>query len=281
MGILHRVNLRPLSKTLSDGFLTSPRHLSRFIRQSLSEDGSAFQVRLVGSSGLAALNEPIKIFKYLFEEDSFLQDKFLRKNSRVLDHGCGVGRFSVVLRAAGKHPKNLIGVDVLEDCISNYKNIAQARSFSVRDKSIVDWVGEEYFDASISYSVFSHLPLDKAKSTLDDLFSATSKKGIIVLTIWNHRLISRLKSTGSSSNNYWWENLKKTIGKFGEGELENAGYLFAPNSGGDGLPAEIYGDMVYSDKFFKSMAEEIGWGIRATINDDSLTPQTIIVLEKF
>ena len=151
----------------------------------------------------------------------------------MLDHGCGFGRFSVVLRACGKLPKNLMGVDVLEDCISNYRNIAQARSFSVREKKFVDWVGEEYFDASISYSVFSHLPLEKAKAALDDLFSATRKEGIIVLTIWNHRLLGRLKSTGpSSSNNYWWENLKKTIGKFGVGKLENAGHLFAPNSGG-------------------------------------------------
>jgi hypothetical protein len=73
MGILQRVNLRPLSKTISDGFLKSPRHLSRFIKQSQSGDGAAFQVRLVGSSGLAALNEPIKIFKYLFREDNFLK----------------------------------------------------------------------------------------------------------------------------------------------------------------------------------------------------------------
>ncbi len=275
------MNLRSASKSLSNDSLRSPRQLSPFIKQSQTEAGAAFQVRLVGSSGLAALTEPLKIFKYLFEADSLLQNKFLANSSHVLDHGCGVGRFSVVLRAYGKNPKNLKGVDVLDDCIRNYKEIVRAESFSVRDKKIVDWVGDGYFDSSISYSVFSHLPLDKAKSTLEDIFSSTRKDGIIVLTIWNHRLLNYLNSTDhSSSNNYWWENLKKTIGKFGVAELESTGYIFAPNSGGDGLPAEIYGDMVYSEKYFETMAKEIGWSTRATINDDSLTLQTIVVLEK-
>ena len=281
MGIFQRITAGPFSKDLATGSLKSPRQLSPFIKQSKTADGAAFQVRLVGSSGLAALSEPLKIFKHLFESDSYLQTKFLSKGSRVLDHGCGVGRFSVVLRAFGKSPKNLMGVDVLDECIRNYQEIVRSQSFSVRDKKIVDWVGNDYFDSSISYSVFSHLPLDKAKSTLNDLFSSTRIGGVIVLTIWNHRLLNYLGSTDhSSSNNYWWENLKKTIGKFGVGELENIGYLFAPNSGGDGLPAEIYGDMVYSEEYFESMAKEIGWSVRSTINDDSLTLQTVVVLEK-
>lgn len=263
------------------GIREVPPAIIPFINQSKDQNGAEFQVRLVGSSGFAALGEPVRILDFLFKLDDSIQRKFLSKSTNVLDHGCGVGRFSVVLRAYGKHHDRMLGVDVLEDCVNNYREIVTADAMSVLNQEIVDCVGANYFDATISYSVFTHLPLTKAIATLSDLYNGTRSGGIIVLTIWNERLLNYLWSDNySSSNGFWWENLRQTIGKYTKEELVQVGCLFAPNSGGDGLPADVYGDTVYSETFFEKTVSEIGWVIRRIVNEDSLTLQTIVILEK-
>jgi 2-polyprenyl-3-methyl-5-hydroxy-6-metoxy-1,4-benzoquinol methylase len=263
------------------GIREVPPAIIPFINQSKDRDGAEFQIRLVGSSGFAALGEPVRILDFLFNLDDGIKRKFLSRSTNILDHGCGVGRFSVVFRAYGKHQERMLGVDVLDDCAKNYREIVMANAESVLNQQIADWVGPDYFDSTISYSVFTHLPLNKAIVTLSDLHSVTKMGGVLVLTIWNERLLSYLKSYNhSSSNGFWWENLKQTIGKYSTEDLNEAGCLFAPNSGGDGLPADVYGDTVYSESFFEKTASEIGWVIRRIVNEDSLSLQTIVILEK-
>jgi 2-polyprenyl-3-methyl-5-hydroxy-6-metoxy-1,4-benzoquinol methylase len=263
------------------GIREVPSAIIPFINQSKDLQGAEFQVRLVGSSGFAALGEPVNIFDFLFKLDDSIKTKFLSKTTNVLDHGCGVGRFSVVLRAHGKRSEKMLGVDVLDECVKNYREIVIANAKSVLNQQIIDCVGTEYFDSIISYSVFTHLPLNKAIATLTDLYSVTKEGGILVLTIWNERLLNYLGSENhSSSNGFWWENLRQTIGKYSKEDLIKVGCLFAPNSGGDGLPADVYGDTVYSETYFKKITSEIGWGVRGIVNEDSLTLQTIVILEK-
>jgi 2-polyprenyl-3-methyl-5-hydroxy-6-metoxy-1,4-benzoquinol methylase len=263
------------------GIRSVPKAIIPFISQGKTKKGSDFQVRLVGSSGFAALGEPVRIFNYLFSSDKYLEKKFLSRQTMVLDHGCGIGRFSVVLRAYGKDPANIRGVDVLDECIKNFVEIVEAGAESVLNQEINEYVGNNFFDSTISYSVFTHLPFEKASKTLTDLFLSTKKGGIVCLTIWNERLIKYLNSDAYSSyNGYWWDNLRQTIGKFSDADLARLGVIFAPNSGGDGLPSDVYGDTVYSANHFVNMAESVGWNTRKIINEESLTLQTIIILEK-
>jgi 2-polyprenyl-3-methyl-5-hydroxy-6-metoxy-1,4-benzoquinol methylase len=263
------------------GVRQAPKEIVPFINQSKDTKGAEFQIRLVGSSGYAALGEPIRVFDYLFNSDDSIREKFLSSRSMVLDHGCGVGRFSVVLGAYGKDLKCMYGVDVLEDCVQNYGEIVGAPAGSVLKQDIKDLVGVDFFDSTISYSVFTHLPKLKAEECLRDLFSVTKNGGIVVLTVWNERLLGYLGSSSySSSNGYWWENMKQTIGQYTSAELSDQGFIFAPNSGGDGLPSEVYGDTIYSLSYFAQLVERVGWKVRAIINDDSLTLQSIVVLER-
>ena len=263
------------------GIRAVPRAIIPFISQGNTESGADFQVRLVGSSGFDALGEPIRILNYLFKNDHYIEKKFLSRYAMVLDHGCGIGRFSVVLRAFGKDPAKIRGVDELDECIKNFVEIVEANAESVLNQEINEYVGNDFFDSTISYSVFTNLPLKKANETLKDLYLSTKIGGILCLTIWNERLLNYLSSDAYSSNNgYWWENLRQTIGKFSNADLVRNGAIFSPNSGGDGLPSDVYGDTVYSVSYFINMAESVGWSIRKTINEETLTLQTIVILEK-
>ena len=162
------------------GIRKLPKAIIPFIAQSKTQSGADFQVRLVGSSGFAALGEPVRILNYLFESDVNLQKKFLSRQSMVLDHGCGVGRFSVILMAFGKEPTKILGVDVLHECISNFVEIVGAEAASVLNQDVNSYVGNDYFDSIISYSVFTHLPLKKANETLKDLYLSTKVGGFVV-----------------------------------------------------------------------------------------------------
>lgn len=154
--------------------------------------------------------------------------KFAKKNSNVLDFGCGNGRLVEIF--IDKDIK-YVGVDVSEGLINlAKKNVAGLRKS--RDIQFLKIEPEfkklpfpsDFFDSIYSIAVFHHLPSDKLRlSVASELYRLVKKDGFLIITVWD-----------LWQSRYWknvFKNWKDRL--FGKSELDvNDCYIsFKDNSG--------------------------------------------------
>lgn len=108
--------------------------------------------------------------------------KYLNKNDKVLDLGCGNGRFYEFLR---KRIKSYVGVDQSKSLIYRaQKEFSQAR-FLVANALDLPFKKNE-FDLIFSIAFLHHLPSKKLRlKVLKDCFYFLKKNGYLILTVWN------------------------------------------------------------------------------------------------
>jgi hypothetical protein len=183
----------------------------------------------------------------------------------------------VVIDAYCKEKMRMYGVAVLEESIEIYDELAGTPAESVIEQKFNDLVGEDFFDSTFSNLDFPKLLVLRVEDYPSDLFLATQRGGLVVLTIWNQRLLGYLGDSSSLAiNRYWWEDMRRAFGQNFIAELSFQGILFGPNSEGDGLPTNVYGDGDSSLGVFTKTFECVGWNVKTAINQDFLTLQTII-----
>lgn len=103
-----------------------------------------------------------------------------RKNSRVLDLGCGSGWLSIFLARNGFQ---LVGVDVAEHAIELGKTWAKDEGLNIdflaQDISNLEFP-PDYFGAIVANSIFEHLTFTLAQKTVDDLYEMLEPGGLIL-----------------------------------------------------------------------------------------------------
>jgi SAM-dependent methyltransferase len=202
--------------------------------------------------------------------------------TRVLDYGCGFGRFSAVIASIGIPTISITGVDVLPAAIAEYNEILPgAKALLIKS----DWELEIFqgskFDVLISYSVFSHLPLGLARDTLRKIFEISNPGAIFILTIWDENFLNYIfDAYFQSGNSLWLDSLRISFSDTSPNVLRKNGVEFRGNSGGDGLPFDIYGDIIYTQIFFAQLCESLGWVVEYMKHDSSVTLQTVVILRK-
>jgi len=104
-----------------------------------------------------------------------------KPNERILDLGCGLGRFSYPI---SKFCAEVIGIDISEYAIQQakqrYKDIDNLK-FICMDVLDIDYKDE--FDKILCYHLLEHLTLTEARSVLNRIFKALRQGGLFVLGI--------------------------------------------------------------------------------------------------
>ncbi|MDD3032458.1 MAG: class I SAM-dependent methyltransferase [Candidatus Pacebacteria bacterium] len=104
---------------------------------------------------------------------------FASKGKRVLDLGCGNGRFYEKLKE-----ENYTGVDNSEKLIKIAKEKYPKADFKVASALELPFDNEE-FDLIYSLAVLHHLPKDYHNIFVQEAKRVLKKNGILILTIWN------------------------------------------------------------------------------------------------
>jgi 2-polyprenyl-3-methyl-5-hydroxy-6-metoxy-1,4-benzoquinol methylase len=116
-----------------------------------------------------------------WKEMSFLFDKYLEEENKVLDLGCGNGRFYPLFQ---EKKVDYLGIDSSHRLIK----IAKEKYPEVRfeTESIFDLDYDDRFDRIFSIAVLHHIPSEELrKEFLKMCFKFLKKDGILVLTVWN------------------------------------------------------------------------------------------------
>jgi len=99
------------------------------------------------------------------------------KGKKVLEAGCGAGRFSEILLEAGAH---LNAVDISTAVEANYKNCSSFLNYSVCQASILELpFAPEQFDVVICIGVIQHTP--NPEQTMDALCKQIKPGGLLVI----------------------------------------------------------------------------------------------------
>lgn len=189
------------------------------------QDGIAFprmpppelQMRVHGHTDETALRESISFYRAISAHAEKLQAP-LSAEQRVLDFGSGWGR-TIMPFIHRIDLRNLFGFEPNP----TFRQVARLLN------PYVNFVGGNYhpptifaaqtFDVIVSWSVFTHLPIDLSRGWLKELTRILRPGGLLFFTVWGKRFVSILRDADRQMK------ARKEVHWFYKQVLENAGDL--------------------------------------------------------
>lgn len=104
--------------------------------------------------------------------------KYLPKNDKILEAGCGIGSWLVYLNKIGY---DIVGVDIVEDCIRICKTQFPEIDIRLGDVRKLDFP-DEFFGGYISLGVVEHM-IEGPKQTLLEAKRVLKKGGVAIITV--------------------------------------------------------------------------------------------------
>lgn len=120
--------------------------------------------------------------EYVPQEIKELILKYVNPRDRILDLGCGNGRFFKIFESK---PVDYFGVDNSEKMVKIAKEKYPKGNFQVADALNLPFPSN-YFDKIFSFAVFHHVPSEGFRiEFLNEVKRILKPKGIFILTVWN------------------------------------------------------------------------------------------------
>ena len=147
---------------------------------------------------------PNELKNYLLKENDYLKN-LIKKNSIILDVGCGEGRH---LKLLAKISIKLFGIDYCKSMIDNARK--ELSDFDNVELFLEDasktHFQNNYFNCSLCmFNTFGNIPKSKQKLVLNELKRVTKRKGIIVISVYSENAKEIQKK--------FYKNIGLTIGK--------------------------------------------------------------------
>jgi len=167
--------------------------------------------------------------RYAWPEFEMIKSK-LKKNLKVLDLGCGNGRFFEICEKMGVE---YVGLDNSKKLIELAKKNYPKGKFLVGDALSLPFENEN-FDLVVSFAVVHHVPaFDNQIKFMDEVARVLRKNGEFFVTTWNifqpkykrYIWLNRLRKLSLRSDLGWNDALIP----FGEQKIERYVHAFTPD----------------------------------------------------
>ena len=204
-----------------------------------------WQSAFVGSSGVSALQEAFKFYQFIKAQAAH-HGRPLDRMSRVLDFGCGWGRY---IRFFMKciDSTSLFGVDVDPDMIGFCKISGLPAQFATVPPLGPTAFEAKSFDLIYAYSVFSHLSEPAHLAWLQEFSRLLRPGGLLVATTQARHFmdhVQAVKRKPPDTRSDWERSLcigfpdaTEVLAAYDRGE-----FVFAATGGGDHRPSSFYGE---------------------------------------
>jgi ubiquinone/menaquinone biosynthesis C-methylase UbiE len=118
----------------------------------------------------------------IWEEMRFLFNDYLKPKEKILDVGCGNGRFYELLKDKGIE---YFGVDISEKLIEIAKSKYNGVDFRVGDALKLPFA-DDFFDKVYAIALLHHIPSKEFRlKVLRETKRVLKNKGLLILTVWN------------------------------------------------------------------------------------------------
>ena len=240
-----------------------------------------WQAAFVGSSGVSALHEAFRFYR-LVKEQAQRRGRPVDPTSRVLDFGCGWGRYIRFFMKCVT-ATNLFGVDVDPDMIGFCKISGLPAQFSTVPPFGPTAFDAKSFDLIYAYSVFSHLAEPTHLAWLQEFCRILRPGGLLVVTTQARHFmdhVQAVKEKAPEERSSWERSLcagfpdaAAVLAAYDRGD-----FVYAATGGGDHRPSSFYGEAMIPRAYM-----ERRWppGLRLLdfINDRDRFWQAVAVLE--
>lgn len=121
--------------------------------------------------------------KYFWRDFEFIRE-YILDDGKILDFGCGNGRFLEMLK--GKELE-YFGVDVSQKLIdiAKEKYAKEGVSFQKISSSSILPFPDNFFNSVVSISVFHHFPSGHAQRMAKEIYRVTKPGGTAMISVWN------------------------------------------------------------------------------------------------
>jgi SAM-dependent methyltransferase len=242
----------------------------------------ALQAQFVGSTNSHAMREAFN-FYVLIKDLVAERGMVLGTHSKVLDFGCGWGRYiRLLMKDVG--PCGLHGADVDPDMIGFCRVSGLPAQFSVLPPLGPAPYEDSSFELIFAYSVFSHLSESAFADWMCEFGRILCPGGLLIFTTQPRRFLEwtvELRQREPDHLSGWERSLCSAFPDVDEAiaAYDTGRYVFAATGGGEHRPASFYGETAISQTYL-AQAELRGLQLDTFIDDPTVCPQAVAVLRK-
>lgn len=188
----------------------------------------------------------------LWESEKIICDKYINKNDKILDLGCGAGRTTINLFKRGY--KNIIGLDLSDELIKCGKDYCTKNNLNV-DLVIGDAMNLKYEDNNFESVIFSYngmmcIPGHKNRvKVLEEVYRVLKPNGIYIFTAHNRDDSGRHNEEWAAEKLLWEQGKQNS-------RLE----MF-----GDKYPVDITGETIFlhfsNIEELQTLVESVGFEV--------------------
>jgi SAM-dependent methyltransferase len=240
----------------------------------------SLQAGFVGSANEQALKEAYLFYTTI---QSYMRRRGLSLNrtSRVLDFGCGWGRYlRFFLRDVPW--SNLYGLDAMSLAITTCQETGVYGQLLKIDLLPPTILAGSSMDLVYAYSVFSHLSRLAADAWIEELTRLLRPGGMLFLTTQGRSFLDFCDTLQNEEPEIYWHSLLKKA--FTDTETkrdlyDRGEFVHVATGGGVELPGEVYGEALvpkgYVETHWTGALDLVDF-----VDDRSNLPQALIVLQK-
>lgn len=207
------------------------------------------QARWTGSQGLKLLSQSLSFVRSCSENYTAITGQTL-KNKKILDFGCGYGRF---LRLFSYYTNDLMGCDPWEVSLEQSRAVGFGDRVRQSQALPLGLPFEQVFDFAFAFSVFTHLNQRATILCLQALRKQMQPRGVLCITIrppeyWNGHFENRKSAPKRAAETYISHH-------------HDHGFAFFSHGAKPDDPSATYGDSSMTLDHLAKIA--IGWEIAA------------------